>query len=76
MQVQNERNAVSQKFKAEDNKIGHQTFLSKKGCPCAGTVIIELGEKARVLEPEISFHREIVIKPHYKVHHAILKVLR
>ncbi len=67
-QVQNERNAVIQKFKAEVDRTGHKTFLSKKGCPCAGTVIIELSEKARLLEPEISFHRETVIKSHYKVH--------
>jgi len=67
-QVQNERNAVIQKFKVEVDRTGHQIFFSKKGCPCAGTVIIELGEKARLLEPEISFHRETVIKAHYKVH--------
>lgn len=68
--VQNERDSVVNHFKAEADKKGHQFFLSnsKKSCPCAGTIIIELGNEAYVLQPEMRFHRGSVIEPHFKTH--------
>lgn len=66
--VQNERDSVINHFKAEANKNGHLLFLSKKGCPCAGTIIIELGDKAQVLQPEMIFHQQSIIKPHFGEH--------
>lgn len=36
------------------------------GCPCAGTIIIELGTEPVVIHPEHAFHREAVIQAHFK----------
>ncbi len=71
--VENQRDSVVHQFRAEADKNGHELFLSKKGCPCAGTVIIELGEKAQVLQPELKFHRELIIEPHFKSHQCNIK---
>ncbi len=43
-------------------------FTDQSGCPCAGTVIIELGESVFILQPHLKFHRETVINPYYKSH--------
>ena len=68
--VQSERNTIVHQFKAEADKIGNRFFLSNSrgGCPCAGTIIIELGEKAQVLQPDVTFHHEKIIVPHLKAH--------
>ncbi len=65
--VQSKRTSAIHQFKAEASKNRHQLFLSKKGCPCAGTIVIELSDKAHVLQPEIEFHREIIIRPHFQI---------
>lgn len=39
-----------------------------KQCPCAGTVIIELGDQLRVVQPDSVFHRNEVINIHFKGH--------
>lgn len=67
--VQDEIDAVVQKFKVGADKNGQQKILSsKKGCPCAGTIVIELEREARVLQPTMAFHRDSIIKTHYKAH--------
>jgi len=67
--VQDEIDAVVQKFKVGADKNGQQKILSsRKGCPCAGTVVIELEREAHVLQPTIAFHRDSIIKNHYKAH--------
>jgi hypothetical protein len=50
----NERASIDNQFKAQAGKSDHWDILSRKGCPCAGTVIIELSEKARVIQPRES----------------------
>jgi competence protein ComEC len=37
-------------------------FVDQKGCPCAGTIIIELGESVKILQPDIEFHKDQIIK--------------
>jgi competence protein ComEC len=68
--ILSERGSVVDKFQAEATRSNQQFILSRDahGCPCAGTVVIELGDKTRVLLPEITFHRESIIKPHFKKH--------
>ncbi|MFL5660406.1 MAG: ComEC/Rec2 family competence protein [Ktedonobacteraceae bacterium] len=61
-----DRDAVIEKLKAQASTDGHQLITSKSGCPCAGTVIIELGDKIHVIQPEINFHQENIIKHHFK----------
>lgn len=49
---------------------------SKQGCPCAGTVIVELGDEMRVLQPSLNVHYELIIGPHFKTHQCIIKGAR
>ena len=50
------------------SKTGYPLLGSKKGCPCAGTVIIELSDSAQILQPESRFHREDIIKTYFTSH--------
>ena len=47
----------------------HRDFIgSKTGCPCAGTIIIDLDERVRVVQPDLDFHRRSIIEPHFRTH--------
>jgi len=35
-------------------------LLSPRGCPCAGTVIIELGDSVRILQPDMRLHHDLI----------------
>lgn len=35
-------------------------FVEQKGCPCAGTVIIELGNSLKILQPNVEFHKKLI----------------
>jgi len=59
---------ILQKLKVHAGQSGYPVLGSKHGCPCAGTIIIELGDHVRVIQPELSFHREEIIKPHFTSH--------
>lgn len=43
-------------------------YRDQYGCPCAGTIVIELGESATILQPEIRFHQDTIIKSHFHSH--------
>jgi hypothetical protein len=45
------------------------------GCPCAGTVIIELGETVKVLSPSLQLHVEQIIQPRMDKHQCSLPSL-
>ncbi|HLE26809.1 MAG TPA: MBL fold metallo-hydrolase [Anaerolineales bacterium] len=45
------------------------------GCPCAGTVLIELGDKAKVLSPSLQLHITEIIQPFLEKHQCILPSL-
>lgn len=66
--VLSQKAAVTNLLKAQANKSGRKLIGSNRGCPCAGTVIIELKDKAHVLQPDIQFHQESIIKPHFTDH--------
>jgi hypothetical protein len=66
--VLNQKNVVTDLLKAQANKSGRKFIGSNRGCPCAGTVVIELKDKARVLQPNILFHQESIIMPHFTDH--------
>ncbi len=59
---------ILQKLKVQADQSGYPVLGSKQGCPCAGTIIIELGNHVRVIQPELSFHREEIIKLHFTSH--------
>lgn len=56
------RKNILDRLTIQASKFGHSVLGSKKGCLCAGTIIIELTDHARVLQPESRFHREDIIK--------------
>lgn len=47
-------------------------FIKQKGCPCAGTVIIELGESVRLIQPSPDFHKNDIIKSYYHANQCAL----
>lgn len=51
---------------------GSRHIRTHRGCPCAGTIVIELGEQARVLQPDISVHREQIIRRFLNSHQCII----
>lgn len=42
-------------------------------CPCAGTVVIDLADTPQIRQPNTAFHRDAIIKPHYKKHQCVLQ---
>ena len=40
-------------------------FVEQKGCPCAGTIIIELGNSVEILQPSFEFHKDQIIKSNF-----------
>lgn len=61
--------AVMKQLKAQASQTGFPIIGSKQGCPCAGTIIIELGKEACILQPELKFHQEAIIKRNFKEMH-------
>lgn len=53
-------------------KNGQKLIGSKRGCPCAGTIIIELSTSARVIQPETTFHQGVII-PKFTDHQCLLR---
>ncbi|MCP5096306.1 MAG: hypothetical protein GY943_12210, partial [Chloroflexi bacterium] len=47
-------------------------FNEQNGCPCSGTVILELGDSVRVLQPQLEFHQNEIIKSFYNCHQCNL----
>lgn len=46
------------------NKLGALISQRARGCPCAGTIIVELGDEAKVIDPDILFHQHQIIRSH------------
>jgi len=66
--VQNERSTVMSKFADQSRKTTmFLTNTKDRQCPCAGTVIIELDSKLRIVQPDITFHQAL-IRTHFKNH--------
>lgn len=66
--VLDNRDAVLQQLRSQADTNGYSVIGSKQGCPCAGTVIVELSDEVRVLQPEKNFHRQSIIEPHFEEH--------
>lgn len=65
--ISRKRPAIIKQFR-ENAAQTDEFFAGQSGCPCAGTVIIELGESARILQPSLQFHREQIIKRYFSEH--------
>lgn len=62
------REDVLSKLSTQASKTGYPVLGSKRGCPCAGTIIVELSDHTQILQPESHFHREGIIKTHFTSH--------
>ncbi len=69
--IEGKQSQITDTFKryAEDNPAFFH--VEQRGCSCAGTVIIELGDSVRVLQPTIEFHRTSVIQRFNDTHQCI-----
>jgi len=56
------RDALLKLYRIQANRVGRKMIGSKKGCPCAGTVVIELVDQVNVLQPTLPFHHNVIIK--------------
>jgi beta-lactamase superfamily II metal-dependent hydrolase len=74
--VLNQRAAVIEKFKSQAARTNAFLITPKKNQKqslCAGTVIIELHDQPRVIQPEVTFH-EAIIDEHYKEHQCYISI--
>jgi competence protein ComEC len=51
---------------------GSKHIRTPRGCPCAGTIIIELGEQVKILQPDTSVHREQIIRRFLNSHQCVV----
>jgi competence protein ComEC len=71
--VQNEVTTISAKFRDQASKdSSFFVFSGRNRCPCAGTVIIELGDRLRVLQPNLDFHSNNIVSIHFKGHKCLI----
>ena len=47
---------------------GSRHIRTSRGCPCAGTIIVELGNQVTVLKPDIAVHINQIIRPFLTSH--------
>lgn|GEM_PF-1206612 len=72
MTVSDQRQAITQLLDQQANSRGRDRVGSKRGCPCAGTIIIELDDGLRVIQPLSTFHQDSIIMPHFNTHKCVL----
>ncbi len=70
-QIPRKSKIVKQLFEENSTNDASNFYLEQSGCPCAGTIIIELGELPFVLQPNLKFHRD-VIQSHFDTHKCII----
>lgn len=68
MQVEKD---VKDLFKRQKEN-GGDFFIEQKGCPCAGTVIVELGTSVQVIQPKENFHKNEIIRSNYPTNQCLL----
>ncbi len=70
--VLDQKQSIIQLLDRQANNKGCERIASRRGCPCAGTIIIELGDGLRVLQPSRAFHQDSIIIPHLHAHKCVL----
>ncbi len=65
------KNLVIEQLETQAGKYGRELIGSKRGCPCAGTIVVELSDTLKIIQPEPLFHRNSIIKPYHKQHRCI-----
>jgi competence protein ComEC len=69
--ISEKRAQLIQTFKEQAEQTDN-FFIEQNGCPCAGTVIVELSESTNLLQPTLQFHREHIIKPNFTQHQCVM----
>ena len=72
MPVLDQKQSIIQLLDREASNRSCERIASKRGCPCAGTIIIELGEEPLIIQPTRVFHQDSVIIPHFQTHKCVL----
>ena len=65
------RSAVVTLFEAESRN-ENVFFVEQLGCPCAGTVVVELGNSVEIIQPTKYFHHDTVIHGYFSDDHKCL----
>lgn len=60
-QIDAKRSTIIEEYKLWATKSNNYFAEERSGCPCAGTVIVELGNEAVVLQPSNEFHGNNII---------------
>jgi hypothetical protein len=70
--VLNKRKAIMGKYKLHGDQNGYEPIISSRGCLCAGTIVVELGETVRILQPDVTFHHRMIIESHFNSHKCVI----
>jgi beta-lactamase superfamily II metal-dependent hydrolase len=70
--VSDQKKSVLECLDKQASTRNYKRIGSRSGCPCAGTVIVELGDKAHVVQPTTRFHQDSIIRPHFQRHKCFL----
>ncbi len=70
--VLDQKQSVIQHLNRLANSRGYERIGSKRGCPCAGTIVIELGDEACVVQPITAYHQDSIIRLHFHTHKCVL----
>ncbi len=71
LSVLDQKHSVIQLLDRQANGRGYKRVASKRGCPCSGTIIIELDNELRVIQPSREFHQDSIILPHFHAHKCV-----
>lgn len=56
------RHKAFPKLEAQAALMGRHAFLPSRGCPCGGTVVIDLDSSVRVLQPDVMKHQKEIVR--------------
>lgn len=59
-------------FRKQNSQVDAFFFQEQSGCPCSGTVIVELSDSVRILQPDPEFHQKQIINSFYGNHRCRL----
>ncbi len=54
---------------SQSNSVGRPSCLSKHGCPCAGSIVIDLNASVRIVQPNGFKHRDEIVRKVFSKRH-------
>lgn len=70
--ISNKHSQIIGSFEKQANQDALFFFQEQRGCPCSGTIILELGDSVRIIQPQLEFHQNEIIKSFYDTHQCNL----